>query len=160
MRPKGDPKHPKTPPGRLKSSPRAPRERPKSSPRAPGSDPEAPRSAPRGPLAVQEASRGASGGLGVSFWSLRGLFSTIYSYIFPCLQVPSSGAKSVTTRLNLPLKSPKPWQSRPQFDANQGGGGDTPQASSIIRRPLAGVSDVGQILSILSTLAMQSPPTR
>ena len=32
--------------------------------------------------------------------------------------------------------------------------------AAIHRRPLAGVSNVGQILSILSTLAMQYPPTR
>ena len=56
------------------------------------------------------------------------------------------------------LSSPALDRSAPNR-GSPGGGGESPQASSI-RRPLAGVSNVGQILSILSTLAMQYPPTR
>ena len=138
-------------PNASKRRPKAPQDAPRASQELPESSGKRPRSPPE----RSKRTFGRPGGLSGCFRRPRGLIlepprpiSTIYSYIFPCLQVPSSGAKSVTTRLNLPLKSPKPWQSRPRFDANQGGGGDTPHGVlNRIRRPLAGVSNVVQLSS-------------
>ena len=117
-----------------KRRPKAPQDAPRASQELPESSGKRPRSPPE----RSKRTFGRPGGLSGCFRRPRGLilepprpiFNDLFIH-FPCLQVPSSGAKSVTTRLNLPLKSPKPWQSRPQFDANQGGGGDTPQASTI-----------------------------
>ena len=162
-----------TPPRKRPFSMHPPRASPKSLPNpkrslsgVPGPSPEAPERSPRAPRAPLERPRDASGAppelarsaqrvqqgtgdlktapwdlkkltpeaSGTSFWSPRGLCFVMFLYVrWPQL------ADAAPNRTS-------------QFP---GGGGESPQASSIIRRPLAGVSDVGQILS---TPAMQIGP--
>ena len=109
-----------------------------------------PRSALRGPRAAREASRAAFGGLRASFGSLRGLFPMILVYFRWPQPVDSATNRTVpicpqsqVSVLFCYLTSPALDRSAPNR-GSPGGGGESPQASSIyiklaIRRPLAGV---------------------
>ncbi len=106
--------------------------------------PKPPRSALRGPWAAREASRAAFGGLRASFGSLRGLFPMFLVYFRWPRPVDSATNRTVpicpqsrVSVLFCSLTSPALDRSAPNR-GSPGGGGESPQASSI-RRPLAGV---------------------